>query len=283
MDNKHTGISDPTLHTFTGIPAGEIPARLAEPFTDPRAYKGVPGGADLTDINTGHMLERVTQVFGPKGLGWNFLFSKDDVEITSPSDKRVLVRLKYAVFQYILFTAEGQSQVFEIVTSGANANNIEYAEEGARTSALGAAIKGLCFQLPVYKGLLDHHNVEKYLSGAPVKQTPGDSDPSAGNGNGNGKACSPAPQAGTPHDETGEPEPVSQLAAHPGNGGSIHPGDFVINVGTKYRGKKVCELAENVLAWFANLEGKGFAPQSPDGQAAQQAVRHYLDLQAEPA
>ena len=179
--------------------------------------------------------------------------------------------------------AEGQPQVFEIVTSGANANNIEYAEEGARTSALGAAIKGLCFQLPVYKGQLDHHNVEKYLSGGPVKQTPGDSDPSAGNGNGNGKVHNPAPKAGPPPDETGEPEPASQLAAHPGNGGSIHPGDFVINVGTKYRGKKVCELAENVLAWFANLEGKGFAPQSPDGQAAQEAVRHYLDLQAEPA
>ena len=47
MDNKHTGISDPTFHTFTGIPAGEIPTRLAEPFDDPRAYKGVPGGADL--------------------------------------------------------------------------------------------------------------------------------------------------------------------------------------------------------------------------------------------
>jgi hypothetical protein len=283
MDNKFAGISDPNLHTFTGIPAGEIPARLAEPFDDPRAYKGVPGGADLTDINTGHMLERVTQVFGPKGLGWNFLFNKDDVEIGSPVDKRVLVRLKYAVFQYTLFGAEGQPQVFEIVSSGANANSLEYAEEGARTSALGAAIKGLCFQLPVYKGLLDHHNVEQYLAGGLAKQPSVESETSAGNGNSNGKGRSAATNAGPSSAEPGEPEPASKLAALPGNGGSVHPGDFVINVGTKYRGKKVRELAENVLTWFANLEGKGFAPQSPDGQAVQEAVRHYLDLQAEPA
>ena len=274
---------DNQLSTFTGIPAAEIPSRLAEPFDDPKAYKGVPGGADLTDINTGHMLERVTQVFGPKGLGWNFLFSKDDVEIASPVDKRVLVRLKCAVFQYTLFSAEGQPYVCEIVSSGANANSIEYAEEGARTSALGAAIKGLCFQLPVYKGLLDHHNVEQYLAGGAAKQPSGEGEPSAGNGNGNGKGSSAAAKTSPTLSETGEPEPASRLAARPGNGGSVHPGDFVINVGTKYRGKKVRELAENVLAWFANLEGKGFAPQSPDGQAAQEAVRHYLDLQVEPA
>jgi len=251
MDNKHTGISDPNLHTFTGIPAGEIPARLAEPFDDPRAYKGVPGGADLTDISTGHMLERITQVFGPKGLGWNFLFNKEDVEIGSPVDKRVLVRLKYALFQYTLFGAEGQPQVFEIVTSGANTNSLEYAEEGARTSALGAAIKGLCFQLPVYKGLLDHHNVEQYLAGGATKQPSGGSETSTGNG----KVRSAAAKAGPAAAEAAEPEPAPQLAAQPGNGGSVHPGEFVINVGTKYRGKKVRELAENVLAWFANLEG----------------------------
>lgn len=258
---------DIQLHTFTGIPAAEIPSRLAEPFDDPAAYKGVPGGADLTDISTGHMLERVTQVFGPKGLGWNFRFSQDDVEIANPGDKRTLVRLKYAVFQYTLFAASGETHTCEIATSGANANSIEYAEEGARTSALGAAIKGLCFQLPVYKGLLDHHNVARYLAG------------------GNGKAAkAPAPKAEA-EPAAKAPAPKAEPDPAPsGNGGGAHPGEFVINVGAKYRGKQVGELAENVLAWFANLDGKGFAPQSPEGQAAQDAVRRYLDLrQAEPA
>jgi hypothetical protein len=240
------------LHTFTGIPAGDIPTRLAEPFNDPLAYKGVPGGADLTDISTGFMLERVTQVFGPKGLGWNFLFERDDLEFANPGEKRVLARLKYAVFQYTLFAADGQAHSFEIATSGANANSVEYAEEGARTSALGAALKGLCFQLPVYKGQLDHHNVTKYLAG---------------------KAETPKPATAAKAEPAAEPEPQPS-----GNGGSAHPGEFVIGVGAKYRGKRVDELAENVLAWFANLDGKGFSPQSGEGQAAQEAVRKYLDL-----
>ena len=259
---------DISLHTYTGIPAGEIPARLAEPFNDPLAYKGVPGGADLTDISTGHMLERVTQVFGPKGLGWNFLFERDDLEFVNPGEKRVLVRLKYAKFQYTLFAADGQAHTFEIATSGANANSIEYAEEGARTSALGAALKGLCFQLPVYKGQLDHHNVAKYVAGkAPKAETPKAAP-----------AAQPSPAAEP------EPEPAPKPATKSnGNGGSAHPGEFVIAVGAKYRGKRVDELADNVLAWFANLDGKGFAPQSPEGQAAQDAVRKYLDLRLVPA
>jgi len=77
-----------------------------------------------------------------------------------------------------------------------------------------------------------------------------------------------------------EPEPAHKPS---GNGGSAHPGEFVINVGAKYRGKQVNKLADNVLAWFANLDGKGFSPQSEEGQAAQDAVRKYLDLRSVPA
>lgn len=267
---------DNQLFTFTGIPAAEIPSRLAEPFDDPKAYKGVPGGADLTDINTGHMLERITQVFGPKGLGWNFRFDKDDLEVVKPDEKRVMARLRYAVFQYTLFSADGQAHNFEIATSGANTNILEYAEEGARTSALGAAIKGLCFQLPVYKGLLDHHNAGKFAAAGGNGKAPGS------------PAKTPAPKADTAPaqpEQVADPEPAPKPAATPhGNGGSAHPGDFVVNVGAKYRGKKLNELADNVLAWFANLDGKGFAPQSEDGQATQDAARRYLDLrQVEPA
>jgi hypothetical protein len=50
------------LMTLSGVPASQITMRLAEPFNDPKAYKAVPGGADLTDINTGFMLERVNEV-----------------------------------------------------------------------------------------------------------------------------------------------------------------------------------------------------------------------------
>ena len=113
------------------------------------------------------MLERVNQVFGPKGLGWNLLFSKDDVEVIGDpaTAKRIMVRLTYALFQYTLVDAQGERQVYEIPTGGVNTNEFAYAEEGARTSALGAALKGLGFQLPVYKGLLDHHNAGRLIGG----------------------------------------------------------------------------------------------------------------------
>ena len=272
MDNTLNGrtAGSPQLKTFNGLPASDIPARLAEPFDDPKAYKGVPGGADLTDISTGHMLERITQVFGPKGIGWNFVFDPADLELVNPGEKRVMARLRYAVFAYTLYSEAGEAHTFEIGCSGVNSNAVEYAEEGARTSALGSAIKGLCFQLPVYKGQLDHHNAGKVIAGT------------------NGKsAAAPKPAAKDATSAKAEPapaEPEPEPAQKPGNGGSAHPGEFVINVGAKYRGKKVSELADNVLAWFANPDGKGFAPQSDEGQAAQDACRRYLDIrQAEPA
>ena len=273
MDNQY--------HTFTGIPAGEIPQRLAEPFNDPKAYKGVPGGADLTDINTGHMLERITQVFGPKGPGWNFIFKPEDLEVLNPGEKRALARLRYAVFQYTLYAENGETATFEIATSGVNANSVEYAEEGARTSALGAAIKGLCFQLPVYKGQLDHHNAGKVIAGGSGASRASEPKTEPAKAPAAPKPASKAEPVPAPASGPAEPEPAT--APH-GNGGSKQPGEFVINVGAKYRGKKVSELADNVLGWFANLDGKGFAPQSDEGQAAQDACRRYLDLrQAAPA
>ena len=166
--------------TFTGIDAKEIPAALAKIFEDTKAYKGVPGGADLTDINTGHMLERITEVFGPKGLGWNFVFLPEYMEIVNPLEKRVLARLKYAIFKYMITKEDGQEVWIEIPTSGANTNELAYAEEGARTSALGAAIKGLCFQLPIYKGLLDHHNAASEISKSKAKAKAEGSDVCSG-------------------------------------------------------------------------------------------------------
>ncbi len=153
-----------TWKTTAGVAVEKIAALLAEIFTDAeKAYKAVPGGADLTDINTGHMIERVTQVFGIKGLGWNFRWEPDDLVFIGDlagATARCTAHLKNAVFSYCLVDEAGESHWFAIQTSGMNTNSALYAEEGARTSALGAALKGLCFQLPIYKGYLDHHNAQ---------------------------------------------------------------------------------------------------------------------------
>ncbi len=153
-----------TWKTTAGVAVEKIAALLAEIFADAdKAYKAVPGGADLTDINTGHMIERVTQVFGIKGLGWNFRWAPEDLVFVGDlagASTRCTAHLKNAVFSYCLIDETGETHWFEIQTSGMNTNSALYAEEGARTSALGAALKGLCFQLPIYKGYLDHHNAQ---------------------------------------------------------------------------------------------------------------------------
>ena len=253
------------LFTFTGIPVMEIPARLAEPFDDPNAYKGVPGAADLTDINTGHMIERITQVFGPKGIGWNFIWSASDMEILNPLDKRVLARLKFALFTYSLYDEAGTPHSYEIQTSGANANELVYAEEGARTSALGAAIKGLCFQLPVYKGQLDHHNAGR-LPG-------GNGSSSGGNGRAGLTGIIPAPGRGGPPAAQGEaPLPPAAQTALDGIG------DYLLKTGTHSKGKLLREISWRTLGWYALT----MKPTSTDRLADQEAALLYLTAKFAP-
>jgi hypothetical protein len=248
------------LFTFTGIPVMEIPAKLAEPFNDPKAYKGVPGGADLTDICTGHMIERITQVFGPKGIGWNFLWSAEDMEILNPLERRVLARLKQAVFSYVLLDESGAPHPFEIQTSGANANELVYAEEGARTSALGAAVKGLCFQLPVYKGQLDHHNAAQLSSGNGHK--PG--------GNGHHMVHSGEVQ------RLVEPPPGINDPSLPDEVQTALNGitRYFLKTGTQSKGKQLGEISLRTLGWFALT----MKPVTADQVADQEAVLLYLTV-----
>jgi hypothetical protein len=151
-------MAKPKFTTFTGVKAEEIPAALSSRFP-PEAYKGVPGGADLTDINTGFMIERVTSVFGPKGLGWNLLYNASDL-VTGGESGRTVTRLS-ATFLYSLWNEAGERTDCAFPVSGVNQNDFKYADEGARTSAVGAAIKWLCFQNEVYKGQFDHHDADK--------------------------------------------------------------------------------------------------------------------------
>ncbi len=253
------------LFTFTGIPVADIPARLAEPFDDPKAYRGVPGAADLTDINTGHMLERLTLIFGPKGPGWNFLWSSNDMEIVNPLEKRVLARLKYALFTYTLYDETGTATTYEIQTSGANANEMVYAEEGARTSALGAAIKGLCFQLPVYKGHLDHHNAGKLPGGNGVK--PG----------GNGHACLAA---------VADSQKLAELPSQADSALLLQEarailediGGYVLKTGTQSQGKRLGEIGMRTLGWFALT----MRPATVEHVADQEAALLYLTAKVLP-
>jgi hypothetical protein len=163
VERKTVKISE--VKTLTGVPYAEIVARLREPF-EAAAYKAVPGGADLTDINTGYMIERLTEVFGLRGLGWNLEYNPEDL-VTEGDGKRVMSHLKFATFSYALVDNESDLHAFSFPTSGKSENMPAYSEEGARTNALGAAVKTLCFQVDVYKNKLNHHNAGKVQNSQP--------------------------------------------------------------------------------------------------------------------
>lgn len=277
--------------TIAGVPAHQIRARLAEPFSDPKAYKKVQGtGADLTDIKTGHMLKRVNEVFGIKGLGWNLLYERDDLVTPKASNKRILVRLKYAEFVYFLVHKESGQQVeIRIPTSGANENTPQYAEEGAKTVALGTALKGLGFQEDVYLGHLNHRNAGSYTrshGGAfKPKGEPGNFVIPFGKNEGKKLSALPpksvawyAKELAPKSDQAAALQQaaraylpkVTQKNNGDGNGHGGN-GDFVVPFG-KNKGQELSNLPSETIQWYANE----MEPINAEGKALQTAARACL-------
>jgi len=249
------------LKTLTGIPAEEIAIKLAAHFPA-NAYKKVDGvGANLTDINTGYMIERCIEVFGPRGMGWMLDYQPVDMEIIPNKDatkSRVTAHLKYATFKYIMVDEQGNPATFGIVVSGASSNDLAYAAEGARTAAIGSALKALGFQLDLYKGLLDHSNA---ASG--------------------GKTAQP-----TPPSKTKTAAPATQNAAPTnGNGAEKHGNPMIPESMTK----------PEFLAWAtekgldgagitAALKGAGFTKFDQSNMVGMQtAVLQYLEASKQAA
>ena len=280
------------LFTLTGVPVSQIVEKLAEPF-EPQAYKGVPGGADLTDINTGYMIERATQVFGLRGLGWKLEYSPENMVFIGLGDgKRITAHLKYAVFSYALVNEREEIGWYPIITGAANTNDFAYAEEGARTASIGAALKSLCFQLPVYKGQLDHHNASQLLGAGAPPELNGSDARSSGNGNGHSGNGSPSPHSidqilkelGYDVPSRTDSAPKAQVAED--------AGAYAIQFGKTYSGWTLRRLVEDnpkgkdtglaALRWYANE----MKPVTEKARADQLAARKFLaviEAQLQPA
>ncbi len=294
------------LVTLTGVPVSQIVEKLAEPF-DPQAYKGVVGGADLTDINTGYMLERATQVFGLRGLGWKLEYSPENMACIGVGEgKRITAHLQYAVFSYALMNEKGELQWIPIITGGVSTNDFLYAEEGARTAAIGSALKSLCFQLPVYKGHLNHHNAGKLPGksslpgdgtqpgngqgtdghfptlppGNGVKPS-GNGNGHKGNGNGNGNGAGAKRTIEQNLNELGYDTPAKPAPA-PVSHQSEEPGAYVIQYGKTYTGWTLRKVVEEnpkgheagltALRWYANE----MKPATENARADQAAAKKFL-------
>ncbi len=146
------------LKTLTGIAIADLPVRLDEELP-PEAYKAVPGGADLTDIDPNHMTRVLNQVFGLCGIGWGYEFDPQQVELHF-ADKNAMAAVRSLTFWFKMVDEQGGAQTFSIPSTGGSDNRTAaYALKGAITSAIGQAASKLGFQESVYLGKRDHRTV----------------------------------------------------------------------------------------------------------------------------
>ncbi len=151
--------------TLAGISMAEVPTRLDAELPK-EAYKGVPGAADLTDIDPNYMRKVLNEVFGLCGTGWGYRYDSSDMHTeieqrprsSGQGTRRVYVAtLKRLTFWYKLNDADGSVLTCEIDASGGSENDVEaYAMKGAITNALGHASSNIGFQESVYLGKRSH-------------------------------------------------------------------------------------------------------------------------------
>lgn len=169
-----------SVRTATGLTLREAFAKLDAPL-DRRAYKRISGGKGekigLTDIGPAYLNETLLAVFGPLGYGWGF--SIEDVTTVEGKNRSGNVefraRCKVSVWwKFFQEVPQGHTigvKSDPIVAHGASDNSeLEWAEKGAVTNALGNAWSYAGWQLSVYKGLRSHAKDETIVE----EEDPGD-------------------------------------------------------------------------------------------------------------
>lgn len=149
------------LKTLTGLTLDALAQKLDEQLPA-SAYKAVPGGADLTDINPNHMNDVLNACFGLCGIGWGYAFDPTHLEIVNTGSGKMAwsAVLKYLTVWFALTDASGAMQQITIASSGGSDNSTSaYAMKGAITSAIAAAVSKIGFQKSVYLGARSHHTV----------------------------------------------------------------------------------------------------------------------------
>ncbi len=247
------------LKTLTGLTLAELAAKLDEQLPAD-AYKAVPGGADLTDIDPNYMNRMLNEVFGLCGIGWGYDYNPDAIELRS-GEKRMFATVSKLTLWYKLTDGEVM-HVFEVQATGGNDNSVmQYAMKGAITNAIGNAVSKIGFQESVYLGKRDHRTVK---SGKPVQSKPALSKAEGPAGT-NGAKPAPAPAPTTEKAEEAAPAPAPRS-----NG---DPGAVVVHIGS-FKGQTVGDLPVKNLAFFAKAES--FSPRNENDKALQAACSALL-------
>ncbi|MBL7162451.1 MAG: hypothetical protein ISS57_07575 [Anaerolineales bacterium] len=254
--------------TLTGMTLEEVAVRLDEQLPQD-AYKPVPGGADLTDIDPNYMRKVLNDIFGVCGYGWGYDY--DASTIRSRTDVRtnrngkeytvIIVTLSFLEFWYKL-VSDDQVHLCNVPATGSSENsNDAYAMKGALTNAIGNAVSNIGFQQSVYLGKRDHRTVKR-TAGASRKGKPTRRKAAP-------KAKAKAKAAASSKSES---QKTKAAAPAPDNSNS-DPGDFMMPFGSGIKGKKLRELAPDKLDWVANK----MAPFNDAGKAVQQKARQFQE------
>jgi hypothetical protein len=254
--------------TLTGMTLEDVAVRLDEQLPAD-AYKPVPGGADLTDIDPNFMRKVLNDVFGVCGYGWGYDYdastirSRTDVR-TNRSGKEytvIIVTLSFLELWYKL-VIEDEVLVCNVPATGSSENsNDAYALKGALTNAIGNAVSNIGFQQSVYLGKRDHRTVRK-TAGASRKGKPTRSK------------AAPKTKAKAKVAVSSKPKSQKTKAAAPAqDNGNSDPGDFEMPFGSGIKGKKLRELDPDKLDWVANK----MAPFNDAGKAVQQKARQFQE------
>jgi len=241
--------------TLTGMTLEEVAVRLDEQLPQD-AYKPVPGGADLTDIDPNFMRKVLNDVFGVCGYGWGYDYdastirSRTDVR-TNRSGKEytvIIVTLSFLELWYKL-VIDDEVLVCNVPATGSSENsNDAYALKGALTNAIGNAVSNIGFQQSVYLGKRDHRTVKKTAI-------------ASRKGEATRKKAAPKAKAR-----------ATAAVPAPENGNS-DPGNFVVPFGSGIKGKKLRELTPDKLDWVANK----MAPFNDAGKKVQQKARQFQE------
>jgi len=166
------------FRTLTGLTVEAARAKLDEELPG-NAYKRIPGGADLTDINPGYMRKTLNDVFGICGVGWGYSYSPSDLHVSYDGNgqKAVSATLLHLVFWYKLTDGENVLTLEIPATGGSENRNASFAMKGALTNAIGNAASNVGFQESVYMDLRSHATVGRKpaqaTSGAEGTSRPG--------------------------------------------------------------------------------------------------------------
>ena len=245
--------------TLTGMTLEEVAVRLDEQLPQD-AYKPVPGGADLTDIDPNFMRKVLNEVFGVCGYGWGYDYdastirSRTDVRTNSRGKEYtvIIVTLSFLNFWYKLRDGDDLVVCHVPATGSSENSNDAYALKGALTNAIGNAVSNIGFQQSVYLGKRDHRSVKKSRATQRKRK--------------------PAQKKAAPKTRAKKGSPSKPAAPVSGNGNS-DPGSFVMPFGSGIKGKPLRVLPPDKLDWVANK----MAPFNDAGKEVQAKAKAYLE------